>query len=115
MNQILSIAKLEIHDGKLEEFKDVARTCIQLVKEKDTRTIRYEWFLNEDDMECVVEERYEDSSALLEHVGNMGDILGRLFAVSTFSAKICGSPSEELVNALQGFDITYYNYAGGLN
>jgi quinol monooxygenase YgiN len=70
MNEIQGIARLKIHDGKLEEFKRVASQCMQVVRTKDTGTLQYELYFNEDQTECLVLERYRDAQALLEHHNN---------------------------------------------
>jgi hypothetical protein len=41
MSEILVIARLKIHDGKLEEFKRVAKKCMQSVRAKDSGTLQY--------------------------------------------------------------------------
>jgi hypothetical protein len=38
----------------LEEFKQHAAECLKHVKEKDTETIQYDWFLNSDKTECEI-------------------------------------------------------------
>jgi quinol monooxygenase YgiN len=72
MSEIQVTARLRIHDGKLEEFKDVAEKCMESVRTKDTGTLQYDWFFNADHTECVVRETYRDSEAVLEHMANLG-------------------------------------------
>src|SRR5882762_10871401 len=50
MSEIQGIARLQIHDGKLEEFKRVASQCMQVVRTKDTGTLQYELYFNEDQL-----------------------------------------------------------------
>jgi len=38
----------KIAEGKLEEFKQLAIECMNQVKEKDTGTLRYDWFISSD-------------------------------------------------------------------
>ena len=38
-------AHLTVRPGQLEGFKKQAAECIRITKEKDTRTLRYDWFL----------------------------------------------------------------------
>jgi len=58
MNEIQGIARLKIYDGKLEEFKRLQSQCMQVVRTKDTGTLQYELYFNEDQTECLVLERY---------------------------------------------------------
>jgi len=109
MKQIQATAQLRIQQGKLDDFKLVAEKCVQSVREKDKGTLQYDWFLNEDQMLCKVHEKYQDSEAVLEHMGNLGDTLGELLSLCDLSLEIFGSPSEDLLNALNGTDIKYYH------
>jgi len=99
MSALQVTARLEIHDGKLAEFKEVASRCMQSVREKDSGTLRYDWFLNEEGTVCVVQEAYRDSAAVLEHVGNLGATMGDLLAVADMQLEVYGSPSVELAEA----------------
>jgi quinol monooxygenase YgiN len=49
-------AHLTVRPGQLEGFKKQAAECIRITKEKDTRTLRYDWFLTSDGTECEVHE-----------------------------------------------------------
>ncbi len=92
-------ARLKIHEGKLAEFKDVTARCMQIVREKDSGTLQYDWFFNADETECVVLETYRDSEAVLEHVANLGETFGELLSVCDMDLEVFGSPSAELVAA----------------
>ncbi|MCK5369405.1 MAG: antibiotic biosynthesis monooxygenase, partial [Cyclobacteriaceae bacterium] len=61
MEQIKANALFKIKEGKLEEFKQLIPVLISIVKEKDPGTLTYDWYLNEDNMECTVLETYADS------------------------------------------------------
>ena len=39
-------AHLRVRPGQLEGFKKQAAECIRITKEKDTHTLRYDWFLS---------------------------------------------------------------------
>ena len=114
MKDIQVNARLKINPGKMEEFKKVANSCVEMVKQKDKGTIQYDWFYNHSKSECVVRERYVDSDAVLAHMANVGELLGGLVGLSTISLDLYGNPSENLKNALEGFDVTYYDFGIGL-
>jgi quinol monooxygenase YgiN len=61
-------ARLQVRDGKLDGFKQQAAEIMRQTKEKDTRTLRYDWFLSRDGTECEVREAYEDADGLIEHL-----------------------------------------------
>ena len=108
MSTIQATAHLKIHDGKLAEFKDVAARCIETVRTKDTGTLQYDWFLNEDGSVCVVREAYRDSAAVFEHMQNLGDDLGALLGVCDMELEIYGDPSPELATTLKDFGARLY-------
>src|ERR1051326_6649591 len=59
-------AHLTVRPGQLEGFKKQAAECIRITKEKDTRTLRYDWFLTNDGTECEVHEAYTGPEGLIE-------------------------------------------------
>lgn len=93
-------ARFQINDGMLSDFKTVAARCIESVQTKDTGTLQYDWFLSDDGTECVVRERYRDSDAVFEHIGNLGDTLGELLATADMVLELYGTPNEALAGAL---------------
>ncbi|MGI0013665.1 MAG: putative quinol monooxygenase [Nitrososphaera sp.] len=106
--EIQGIAKLKIHDGKLEEFKRLSTKCMELVQTLDTGTLQYETYFNSDETECLVLERYRDSQALLDHLKNMGGTAAAIFEICSASGEICGTPSPELTRALEGSPVRIY-------
>jgi quinol monooxygenase YgiN len=101
MSELLCIARLKIHDGKLDEFKQLAARCVELVRTKDTGTLQYDLFLNSDETECIAFERYRDSQALLEHHTNLGDTIAAILQTCSGSGEICGTPNLELIEHLK--------------
>ncbi len=114
MNDIQVNARLIIKPGKTNEFKKLAHDCVEVVRQKDKGTTQYDWFYNESKSECIVRESYIDSEAALEHMANVGHLLGGIVELSTISFDLYGSPSENLRNALEAFDVTYYDFGVGL-
>jgi quinol monooxygenase YgiN len=72
-------ARLKIRDGELEGFKQQAAEMMRLTREKDTRTLRYDWFVTDDGTECEVREGYTDADGLLEHGVNVAEARDKLF------------------------------------
>lgn len=102
MNEIHVIARLRIHDDKLEEFKRLAARAMELTRAKDTGTMEYAWFFSSDATECVICEKYRDSQAFLEHLANLGETMAALGELCTASGELYGTPSPELRRALEG-------------
>ena len=106
--EIKGFARLKIHPGKIQEFKDLQAKCMAVVRAKDTGTLQYEVFFNDDSSECIVYERYRDSDALLEHFSNLGALMPALFRVCSGSGEILGAPSPQLRKALEGSPVCIY-------
>lgn len=114
MKQISVSAVLKIKEGKLAEFKQLATKLIAGVKEKDTGTLVYDWYLNESTMECAVMETYADSQAAMAHMGNAGEHLPHLMELCDMSFEVYGNPSAELSKALEGLSPRIFPYFAGL-
>jgi quinol monooxygenase YgiN len=73
-------ARLQVRDGKLDGFKQQASEIMRQTKEKDTRTLRYDWFLSRDGTECEVRGAYEGADGLIEHHHNIAEAKEKLFS-----------------------------------
>ena len=96
MSELQGIARIKFHEGKLEEFKRVTARCVEIVRTKDTGTLRYDICLNDDQSECIVLERYRDSEALIEHAAHLGDLTEAIAATGSVSGVLLGEPSAAL-------------------
>ena len=95
MSDLLGIARFKFHEGKLEEFKRLSAQCMEIVR--TTGTLQYDIYLNDDQTECMVVERYRDSEALIEHGEHLGDLAGAILAtVSVVHGELLGEASAEL-------------------
>jgi quinol monooxygenase YgiN len=92
----MGIGRFKFREGKLEEFKRLSAEAIEVVRTKDTGTLQYAIYFNDDQSECIVIERYKDSQALMEHASNVADLVEPLFATGWVSSEMLGEPSEEL-------------------
>lgn len=107
-------ALFKINEGQLDAFKKITSQFIATVKDKDQGTLMYDWYLNEDTMECAVLEDYADSNAALEHIAHVGDLLKKLMDLGEMSLELYGSPNEELSKALEGLDAKVFPFYAGL-
>ena len=113
MNTIRIVARNRIHPGKLEAFTEIAAKCLASTR-RDPGTQSYEWYFNADHSECVVLEVYDDSNAVLAHVGNLGELLGQLMAVADMTLEVFGDPSPELRQVGESVGAKVYSYHQGL-
>jgi quinol monooxygenase YgiN len=72
-------AHLTVRPGCLEGFKKQAAELIRITREKDTRTLRYDWFLSSDGTECEVREAYTGPEGLIEHNTHVLEARTKLF------------------------------------
>ena len=106
MSELLGIARFKFHEGKLEEYKRLSAQAMEIVRTKDTGTLQYDTYFNDDQSECVVIERYRDSEAAMEHAANLADISAAVLAtVSVVHGELLGEPSAELRANLAGSEL----------
>ena len=82
MGELQGIARFRFHEGKVEEFKRLSALCLEIVRTKDTGTLQYETYFNDDESECIVLERYRDSQALLEHGEHLAHLMDAIIATA---------------------------------
>lgn len=104
---ILGIAHFTFHDGTIDEFRRLSARCRQIVATKDTGTLRYDVYLNEDQTRAVVIEEYENEDALRAHGEHIGDELSAaVLATADVHGQLLGDLSDELRNSLTGGPVT---------
>lgn len=91
-------AKFRIRPGKTAEFKQLAQQCVDIVREREPGTLLYEWFMNEDETECVALDCYVNLEAVMQHVQNIGPLMRQLMTISDRELEIYGA------NPMAGFD-----------
>ena len=96
VSELQGFARFKFHAGELEEFKRLAARCMEIVRTKDTGTLQYDIYFNDDQSECIVHERYRDSDALIEHATHLGGLAEAILGTGSVSAALLGEPSAEL-------------------
>lgn len=111
-------AKMKIRKDMLDGIKQHANECIQRVREKDTGTIQYDWFISSDNTECEIRETYENSEAFLAHLSNLNDLLQILYEKFALdhSVAIYGDPSQDLLEKIEarGVDTKFFSFLKGI-
>jgi len=79
MSQLEVIARLKVRPGQFEGCRDQVGELLRLTREKDTHTLRYDWFLNGDKTEWEVHEAYPNEEGLLEHNEHITEARNILF------------------------------------
>src|SRR5438552_1526947 len=97
MSELLGIARFRFLEGKREEYLRLADQAMDIVRTKDSGTLGYDLYLNGDQSECMVIERYRDSEAAIEHAANLGHLFPAVLAtVTVVHGELLGEPSAEL-------------------
>jgi quinol monooxygenase YgiN len=106
VSELQGIARFKFHEGKVEEFKRLSAQALEIVRTKDTGTLQYEIYFNDDQSECVVLERFRDSEALIEHAAHLDDLSEAILSiVSVVHGELLGEPSSELRAKLAGSEV----------
>jgi quinol monooxygenase YgiN len=119
VNSLEVSARMTVRNGKLEGFKRQAAECIRQTKEKDTKTLRYDWFLSTDETECEIREAYQGSEGLVEHRMHIGEALDKLFSefAENHTVTVYGEPSPQLVEMARRMpqgSVKWYSFFQGL-
>ena len=91
-------AHMTVRPGQLEGFKKQAAECIRITQEKDTHTLRYDWFLSRDGTRCEVREAYTGPEGLIEHNRHIVEARTKLFEdyADNHFMTVYGEPTPEL-------------------
>jgi quinol monooxygenase YgiN len=106
VSELLGIARFKFHEGKREEYMRLSARAAEIVRAKEPGTLQYDLYLNHDQSECMIVERYRDSAAAMAHAANLGDLFGAVLAtVSVVHGELLGDPSAELRAKLAGSEV----------
>lgn len=100
MDEIKGIARVKFHPGKVEEWKRLSEEAMEIVRTRDTGTLQYEIFFNEDETEALVFERYRDADAALEHFSNIGHLMEPILATASVTGEVLGTPNAKMKEQL---------------
>jgi quinol monooxygenase YgiN len=114
MSKLHVVARIKIQEGRHEEFRQISRDSVSMVKEKEPGTTRYEWYLQNDGTEGVVIEEFVDSEAVLVHFQNMKALMHDVDIPGEMSIELFGDASPELLEAVKMTDLQKFSYIQGL-
>jgi quinol monooxygenase YgiN len=114
-------AHMTVRPGQLEGFKKQAAECIRITREKDTHTLRYDWFLSRDGSECEVREAYTGPEGLIEHNRNIVDARTKLFDeyADNHFMTVYGDPTPQLLDLVKAHHMEHqfkwFSFVKGLD
>lgn len=96
-------ARMKIRDGELDGFKRRAAEMMRETRDRDTRTLRYDWFLSDDGGTCEVRESYLEADGLLEHNTHVREARDALFRdhASGHDMTLYDEPSPALAGLME--------------
>ncbi|HKW47539.1 MAG TPA: antibiotic biosynthesis monooxygenase family protein [Gemmatimonadaceae bacterium] len=100
MDEIKGIARVKFQPGKVEEWKRLTEEAMEIVRTKDRGTLQYEIFLNADETEAIVFERYRNADAALEHFSNISHLMAPIMATASVTGELLGTPNAEMKRQL---------------
>jgi quinol monooxygenase YgiN len=106
LSELLGIARFKFHEGKRGEYLRLSDVARELVQAKEPGTLGYDLYLNADQSECMVIERFRDSEAAMQHAANLGHLFAPVLAtVEVVHGELLGEPSAALKEKLAGSDV----------
>jgi quinol monooxygenase YgiN len=100
MDEIKGIARVKFFPGKLEEWKRLTEEAMEIVRTRDSGTLQYEIFFNEDESEAIVFERYRDADAAIQHFSNIGHLMEPIMATASVTGEVLGTPNAKMKEML---------------
>lgn len=93
----------------LELFKATVSEATRLAA-SEAGTLEYSYYLNSDETQCLMIEKYASPEALMDHMGNVGHLMGPLFGSGgSVDVSLLGGAPEELIAATRDFQPTMYS------
>jgi quinol monooxygenase YgiN len=108
MSELQGIARFRFHDGMIDTYKELASQSMEIVRRIDPGTLQYDIYLNDDETEAVVIERYTDSESLAAHLANLGELGEAMLATAEVTGELLGDASEELRANLANSPVRLY-------
>lgn len=112
-------AHMTVRQGQLDGFKKQAAECIRITQEKDTHTLRYDWFLSLDGTECEVREAYTSPEGLIEHNAHILEARNKLFRdyADNHFMTVYGEVSQPLIELLKAHaaGFKWFSFVKGLD
>lgn len=114
--QVYWTLELEVQGGS-NEFTTLMKDMVKATQTNEPGTLSYEWSTSADSKVCHIYERYVDSAAVMTHLGTFGEnFAGRFLEIlKPIRFVVFGSPSDEVKEALAGFNPTYTQTVGGFS
>ncbi len=116
-NRIYVHTEWTIEPGKVDEFKAVFQELLDVVKEKEPETLRYQCYFNKDQSKAYVVEEYPTTEALRVHTLHVALTIRKLLKISKITnATVLGELNpiaREALSILGAENFRYYDGRSG--
>jgi quinol monooxygenase YgiN len=112
---IFWLFEVSIKEGHLDPLKELMQEMSTATQQDEPNMLNYEWWINADESACHIFERYEDSAAVMVHLGNFGSKFAERFMSHADPAAITvyGNAGDDVKAALADFGPQYLTQIGG--
>ena len=112
-NQVCLHTEFTITPGKVDEFKAIFQELLEVVKEKEPNTLRYQCYFNTDQTKSYVVEEYQNTEALRVHTLHVALTIRKLLKISKVTkATVLGElnpVAREALSIIGAENFTYWN------
>ena len=106
--------EFSITPGKLDEFKAIFQELLDVVKEKEPNTLRYQCYFNKDQSKSYVVEEYPNTEAVRVHTLHVALTLRKLLKISKITnATVLGELNPVAREALSIIGAENFRYWNG--
>jgi len=114
-DRVFILTEFTITAGQVDEFKKIAQELLDVVKEKELETFRYQWYFNKDQTKSYLLEEYPNAAAVRVHAIHVGMILPKALKISKISSSIVlGKLNVVAQEALRVLGTQHFEYWNGL-
>jgi len=107
-------ARFTILPGQMQAFETAVNAGIELVRENEPGTTRYDWFIDAEHLDAVAMDTYADEAALFAHLGNMRKAFPAILAHAKATMSLLGNPGERVLVATRPMALAQYEFLGGI-
>jgi quinol monooxygenase YgiN len=108
------MTRFVVEPGKMDIFRRTATELLDVVREKDPGTFRYDWFYNEADNECIAMDTYIDAPGMFAHMKNAHEKHSELMEYSTLITEFLGDLPDEAMAAVGKYNPKIFKYFDGM-
>ncbi len=113
-SRVYVLTEFTIAPGKVDEFKTIFQELLEVVKEKEPNTLRYQCYFNKDQGKSYLVEEYPNAAALRAHIIHVGIAIPKLLKISKPKFTVLGKPNLAAKEILSVSGAQSFNYWKGL-